>query len=359
MKQRHENRWSAEDVNAWQQQHGWFCGFNYLPRTAVNWNEMWQSDSFDLTTIEQELNWAKAVGFNVVRTNLPFIVWQHERDALLCNVKRFLSVCKRHGLSVILTLLDDCEFSGNSPLYGEQPAPSEGVHNSQALASPGREHVMNREIWSDIERYTKDVISQFQHDPRIALWDLYNEPTNRMMFKDGIHREFSPELEIYSHQLMENMFRWARDVAPVQPLTVAAWHAELDTPFDHPTDQRALALSDVITFHAYVSPASMQNVITTLRDVNRPILCTEWMARHLESTYQKQLPMLKENNIGAVQWGLVKGKTQTWLPWPWVTPTDNQQALWFHDLLDESGSPFDPNEVALIQQMTKHKNEGI
>lgn len=350
MRTTHRERWNKENAKQWREQHGWLCGFNYLPHTAVNWNEMWQAETFDLATIEQELCWAKEIGFNALRTNLPFVVWQQERDALFAHIEAFLGVCQSNNIKVILTLLDDCEFSGETPHYGEQPAPVPGVHNSRALASPGREHVMNLAIWPDIERYTKDVLSHFGQDPRVVLWDLYNEPTNRMLFKDGIHREFDEALEAHSHALTQKMFEWARHIGPEQPLTVAAWHAELDTPFSHPTDHLALSESDIITFHAYVPPEAMTRIADIVSQYQRPVLCTEWMARHLGSTYQTQLPTLKQKDIGVFQWGLVRGKTQTWLPWPWVEVLPTQEGLWFHDLLDEEGRPFDEAEIALIRQ---------
>lgn len=343
-------RWSTEDAAQWRAQHGWLCGFNYLPRSAVNWNEMWQDNTFDITTIEQELDWAQKVGFNLLRTNLPYVVWEHERDALVANIDAFLTACDTHNIKVILTLMDDCEFSGNTATYGDQPAPVPGVHNSQALASPGREHIMNPDLWPGFEQYVKDILSEFADDSRIILWDLYNEPTNRMLFKDGIHREFDEALETYSHRLTEKLFLWARDVNPSQPLTVAAWHADLKTPFDHPTDQLALSESDIITFHAYVPYDRMALIADQLNTLERPVICTEWMARHVGSTYSAQLPMLKEKDIGAVQWGLVKGKTQTWIPWPWIEVGEDQKALWFHDLLDEQGTPFDPAEIDIIRQ---------
>lgn len=68
-------RWSEEKAWQWQKEHGWLRGFNYLPRTAVNWNEMWQAESFAPEVMEQELAWAHDVGYNTLRTNLPFIVF--------------------------------------------------------------------------------------------------------------------------------------------------------------------------------------------------------------------------------------------------------------------------------------------
>lgn len=101
-------------------EHGWACGFNYLPRTAVNWSEMWQADTFDLPVIEQELARAESYGYNALRTNLPFIVWQHDREGLLTRIDTFLEIAARHHIQVMLTLMDDCGFSGDEPWFGPQ-----------------------------------------------------------------------------------------------------------------------------------------------------------------------------------------------------------------------------------------------
>lgn len=53
-----KEQWSREQAQAWYQQKGWLCGFNYLPSTAVNWTDIWQAETFDAETIERELGWA-------------------------------------------------------------------------------------------------------------------------------------------------------------------------------------------------------------------------------------------------------------------------------------------------------------
>lgn len=68
---------------------GWLCGFNYLPSTAVNWTDIWQEETFDAETIERELGWAADAGYNTLRINLPFIVWEHDRDGLMTRIDRF------------------------------------------------------------------------------------------------------------------------------------------------------------------------------------------------------------------------------------------------------------------------------
>ncbi|MCV5663379.1 1,4-beta-xylanase, partial [Escherichia coli] len=92
----------------------------------------------------------------------------------------------------------------------EQKAPVPDLHNSQAAASPGRNVVMDKSMWGEVEAYIRDIISTYKNDPRIVIWDLYNEPTNRMIFTTTGEIAYDEEMEIFSHELMEQAFEWAR-----------------------------------------------------------------------------------------------------------------------------------------------------
>lgn len=352
-------QWSPEQAQIWLEHHGWACGFNYLPRTAVNWTEMWQADTFDPKTIVQELGWAQHHGYNALRTNLPFIVWQHDRNGLLQRIDTFLELAARHQIQVMLTLMDDCAFSGDEPFLGPQKPPRPGVHNSQAAASPGREIVMDPGRWPEVEAYIRDVIGHFKRDERIAIWDLYNEPGNRSVNVSATSsREIDVRLEEFALQLMINAFQWARGVGPTQPLTVAAWHIDVEhnTLFEHPVDRAAFQLSDIISYHAYVPATYQLAALQRLAKLKRPVLCTEWLARHMACTFSEQLPLFAAFDTGCFHWGLVQGKTQTWIPWTSVNRTHpDPQSLWFHDILTERGEPWNEDEMHLVSHLTAYR----
>lgn len=357
------NPWPLQQARQWYEALPWLCGFNYLPRTAVNFTEMWQQETFDLATIGQELGWARRVGFNTLRTNLPFIVWQADRDGLFERLNRFLEIAAHNDLRVMVCPLDDCGFSGEDPYLGPQKPPTPHVHNSQAAASPGRNVVLDRAQWPRVLDYIEDVLATYRADTRIFIWDLYNEPGNRMIFKaDGEHT-FPAELEAYSLGLLLEVFERARKIDPMQPLTTGAWHlpapweAVTGAFYDHPIDRAALELSDVISFHAYGSLERLEHVIGQLQALGRPLLCTEWMARPAGSGIEAQLPVFQRERIGCYQWGLVQGKTQTSIPWPALKariPDWNEATgEWFHDLLHPDGTAYSEGEVALIGELTK------
>ena len=365
------DRWTEKDAKDWWQSRPWVCGFNFLPSTAVNFIEMWHPETFDLATIERELGWASEIGFNAVRVNLPFRGWQSDRDGLLDRLDRLMGVAWSHRLSTVPCLFDDCGFGGEEPDWGPQPDPLPGIHNSRAVAFPGRSAVLDAALRPSLEAYVGDVISTYRTDPRVLFWDLYNEPGNRMDFDKTEYSQFDAELERHALSLMEASFAVARSIGPEAPVSVAAWTTPLPDSDAHPyqteIDRSALLHSDIITFHAYWNRRRVAQFIDYLEVLDRPILCTEWMARQIDSRISDQLELFHDRDVGCFQWGLVKGRTQTWLPWPDDLVRAHggriDRDIWFHDLLDEKGEPYDPTEIQTIRTLTgsveKTKRKGL
>ncbi len=355
-------RWTAQEANDWWAAREWVCGFNFLPSTAVNFLEMWIEDTFDRETIKRELTWAAEAGFNAVRTNLHFLVWEKDPDGLTERFDWFLQTASSVGLSTVPVLFDDCEFGGNDPVYGAQPDPVRSIHNSRAVGSPGRKAVMNRDRWPAFREYLIGIIDSFRADQRVLLWDLYNEPGNLMIFiKLGLFAEHDHALTEHSRDLMLSSFNWAREVSPTQPLSVAAWRTPPNgydgKAYDNEIDRLALELSDVITFHAYCDRNHAEQFINELAVHKRPMLSTEWMARTIGSTISDQLELYHDRKIGCFNWGLVKGRSQTHLPWPHTLEELHGEIIdedaWFHDILRPDGSAYDDDEIKLIKTLTQ------
>ena len=157
---------------------------------------------------------------------------------------------------------------------------------------------------------------------------------------------------------MEKVFAWAREITPTHPLTVGGWHVhqhwidEKENIHKHAIDIKAFELSDIITFHAYSPIQILDSIIHTLKKYNRPILCTEWLARHVDSTIHDQLPVFHQEKIGCYHWGLVNGKTQTHIPWPNILKNNTDNAQWFHDVLHADGTPYSKAEIEIIRKLT-------
>jgi hypothetical protein len=112
--------------------------------------------------------------------------------------------------------------------------------------------------------------------------------------------------------------------------------------------------SDIVTFHNYGGPETFRRQVKWLKRYGRPVICTEYMARSVGSTFEAVLPIGKEERVGMINWGLVAGKTQTYLPWDsWQHPyVGREPAVWHHDVLHPNGTPYRQEEVDLIRRLT-------
>jgi hypothetical protein len=234
---------------------------------------------------------------------------------------------------------DDCW--NENPTLGKQPDPVPGVHNSGWVKCPGGA-VQNADtaLWIVLEAFQKDVMYRFRDNKNIICWDLYNEPGN------------SGFLNI-SLPLLKKSFEWARDINPVQPITSGIWN--WDEGFKD-LNKFMVENSDIISFHHYGSAGSLDSTILKLKVYDRPIFCTEYMARTNGSKFETHLPILKKYKVGAINWGFVSGKTQTIYPWG-SKPGSPEPEIWFHDVLRKDGSAFDSVEVRLIKELTEESNE--
>ncbi len=141
---------------------------------------------------------------------------------------------------------------------------------------------------------------------------------------------------------------------PVQPLTSGVWQGTWADPGQRSTIAGIqLDNSDVISFHSYADPADFEGRIAELAPMQRPILCTEYLARTLGSSVEGILPVAARHGVGAFNWGLVAGKTQTYLPWDsWDHPDLAPPAEWFSDLLQLDGRPYLDSDVRTIRNVT-------
>jgi len=195
------------------------------------------------------------------------------------------------------------------------------------------------------------VLGQFRNDDRVLGWDLWNEPDNPAREYRKVERKDKQELVT---ALLPQVFRWARAVDPVQPLTSAVWQGNWGDPGQRSTISGIqLDNSAVITFHCYDKPAAFEGRIAELSSLGRPILCTEYLARSRGSTVEGILPIAKRHNVGAFNWGLVAGKTQTYFPWDsWEHPYTTPPKVWFHDLLQPDGRPYQHAEIQTIRNLS-------
>jgi hypothetical protein len=343
-------RWSEEKANEWLEQTGWLVGANFYPSTAINQLEMWQAETFDPQRIDQELGWAASIGFNSMRVYLHNMAWEADPEGFFNRVDEYLDIANTHKISTMFVLFD-AVWNPESNL-GKQPEPMPHLHNSGWLQSPTSEQLKDTLNYARLEDYVKAVITRYANDPRVVVWDLYNEPDNDNFGK--FPDTELPDKRDYTYRLLVKTFEWAREINPSQPLTAGVWWGNLEEDRLHESRFNVFQLenSDVISFHSYDGPESFQNRVMLLKRYNRPLLCTEYMARTNNSTFENILPIMKEHKVAAYNWGLVAGKSQTQYPWQsWDSVFTTEPPVWFHDIFRPTGEHYSESETDFIQQL--------
>jgi hypothetical protein len=197
------------------------------------------------------------------------------------------------------------------------------------------------------------LIGAFAKDDRILGWDLWNEPDGE---NERSYAAEEPKDKVaLVIALLPQVFEWAREANPTQPLTSGVWRSNLwEGKAPNKVQEIQLRESDVITFHNYSWPENFKTEVAWLKTRNRPVICTEYMARSAGSTFDTILPIAKQEHVGAINWGFVAGKTQTYFPWEsWAHPYIlSEPPVWFHEVLRADGTPYREAEVQLIRQLT-------
>ncbi len=297
-------------------------GANYVPSDAVSDTQQWAE--FDAGIVDRELGFAEGLGLNSVRVFLQYLVYEDDPTGMLARFETFLDLAEKHRLSVMPVLFDDC--FGPEPGLGRQTGEVQpGAHNPWWQSSPGRSR-MGQGYRPKLRRYVDDFLSAFGRDQRVVAWDLYNEPLSRP----------------YSVALVRDVFAWAREAGPAQPLTTCYYGA---------------LLSDVTTIHPYVSPAREPDEIDRILEgalaFGKPVAATEFLGRPNHGELSELLPRFAEHRVGWYFWELMIGENQT--RYQWKHGLAAPEGIVFQGLLYPDGTPYRDDEVELIRSYTGHE----
>lgn len=350
-------RWSKERAWEWYNSRPWLRGCNYMSADAVNRVDQWQALHFEerMATTEEELALMRQLGFNTVRLILEYVVWKEEHDGFLARFDRYLSLCAKYGISCMIVLANDCmppktelwrmpylgEQSYDWGYHGGRKHSQHGAHNGPAPHF----YLDDPESAEDYFRMVEEIVTLYRADPRICMWDLFNEPGNSRR-------------ENLTMPHLVRMFETVRSINPSQPLTVGAWWFDPKDFHTSELNQYALEHSDIISYHCYATYEEHVRLIKHLKTLGRPLVNTEWLARCTGNTVFENFPLFYLERIGCYNWGFVAGKYQTYEPyeahWNWYrddprAPIDFTK--WFHDLYRPSLRPYDPKETELIRRL--------
>jgi hypothetical protein len=289
---------------------------------------------------------SEVAGLSVVRVFVSMADFQISPDKLYANYESFLDICHQNGIHVLTVLslsgldpdLDPAVAAAEKPELRYMPSVHGGGYSKGGRigwpccdpdsAIPQR----TLDAWEKLkpvgENFFRTFLKRYANDERILLWDLYNE---------------APKA---ARPVVETVFGWAREVNPSQPLSVC-WQGH--------------DLSDVITFHTYAKPGyetpnrdpqgwDLLNELDWARGWNRPMVCTEWLARPFGNTVSSILPFFERYHIGWFCWGLCAGgPAQFTFPWHWPVASPAPKE-WFHCLLYPDGTPYSAEEILTIRE---------
>ncbi|WP_352422873.1 cellulase family glycosylhydrolase [Proteiniphilum sp.] len=302
-------QWTEKEAWAWHKKVGIIKGFNE------------PVGAYPGMSRKQVLEKAVEQGFNSVR----FWIQTYPDNIALENPGRDV---KQH-IALIEELATEADALGLtispvlpiSYMYFEQPDKEKAMGEAKA--------------------FTQELIAAFANDERIILWDIWNEP--RM---DDVP-------EMYEQMdWIEAMVGWCREKNPVQPITASIFY---DSGVRPDSVSRAIsrrseveAIMDVHNFHHYESGSDhmerIEWMVERLQKIsNRPLICTEAIARTTGSTFPRTFIPFAKHQIHFYTWGLYMCDMNWTVTWGRNTyePFDPV----FHELLHPDGEPIDRREL--------------
>lgn len=291
----------------------WVQGAVFVPTNCVNEAQQW--DQYDPAVNDRELHYASVYGVNVVRVYLHYYVYLKKRDALLSDIADFLARADRYGIRTEFVFFDDCWNQPPAQLLSADyryPAPLPGVHNSRWLVCPGddvRSHY--GEHRDRLKAYVQDIVRAHRDDPRVAFWEIYNEPSKG----DATVR------------LERDAAAWIRETGTSIPMTATGG------------DFSGGPFSDFPSWHEYGAYALLGGART---------LCTECMNRQGQS-----VPGIVghfRGKVGYIMWEIGIGRDNCRFAWSENRdkPRPDETPEPFHGIVYPDGHPWSLDDARAL-----------
>lgn len=347
-------RWTKEEAWTWYNSLPWLRGCNFIGSDCANRYDMWQSYDSDAhkETASRELALASKIGFNTVRFLIEFDVWAQEHDSFMDILEWYIAESAKNGLLVMLCLANETMLNRGDKFEFKKLGPQSyalGYHQGRWPLTPEQLaltpfHPLEKDgLREQYLEMVREVVTKYKDDTRVICWNVFNEP--------GI------TIGTRTLDLVKLMFKTVRECDPSQPLAADMWHTINGDKVTNEIDLLCFELSDVISYHSYTPYKYMIPMIEVLKELDRPILMTEWLNRINNSNVDDIYPLMYLENIANWCWGFVVGKTQTNEPWDslWIqyengTHPDLDFTKWQHDLFRPNLKPYNPHEIETIER---------
>lgn len=203
------------------------------------------------------------------------------------------------------------------------------------------------------EEYIRKVVGAFAKDERIAMWDIWNEPSTAQ--NDETMRQMD---------WLEKMVEWCRLENPVQPITSSIiWEGgEYDTTSTYYKRRMEIErMMDIHNIHNYrfLQPehTSPIEIIKRMKRMDgRPIVSSEVLARPVSGGLTRTLKLFAREHVNFYLWGMFVTDSRNWSV-QWGRTTYDPYEPIFHDMLYSDGTPYDYREIENLRKF-RFEREG-
>ena len=263
--------------------YGKIRGFNYQPSYGGTLQYIWTG--FDRKVWEREVPWCKRFGANMLRIWLDWQAYLAVGDTFLDSVAQALDVLGKHDLQMMPVLFN----RWNDPRY-----PHGGVGDRDLTTGDVSK------FWP----YIDALMKRFGSDPRVAIWDLCNEP-------QAPWNRFGEVNDAEARWLKAAIERTR--AATKKPITVGTMGGD--------NVERFSDLVDVISFHPYTDRIGhMDDLCDThvklAAKYGKPLICTEACRGSFDDQergrqVRDDVEALERHHIGWLLWQLCESRFVT------------------------------------------------
>ena len=168
-------QWTEKQAWDWNQKVGVIKGFNE------------PAGGYPGMSFEDIVRKVSEYGLNSVRFWIPGKTAEEQIEAIRTRA----DICEKYGMTI-------------SPVLSIQ-------RRKEYFENPDEEQGLK-----DAEKVIKEILLPFKDDPRIVLWDIWNEPNCDIFMVDGGTNEKQTMHEL---DWIEKMVHWCREINLSQPIT--------------------------------------------------------------------------------------------------------------------------------------------
>jgi len=301
-------QWTEKQAWEWDQKVGIIKGFNQ-PEPA-----------YPGQSLDEILHKMADLGFNSVRAwNITKSKTPEEQVE---SIREMADIAEKYGMTVspVLYLQRDIFYSD--------------IPEDQKLALA--------------EKSVRTVVRPFKDDPRIILWDIWNEPV--MDTRDSVN--LMKEMD-----WIEKEVHWCREEQLSQPITSSIfWDTDMNTSdvsskyFKRRVEVEQMM--DLHNFHDYMCSENFGEDVRVMIDKmnamgNRPLVCTECLTRVNGSGIGRTLAEFATKHVHFYIWGSFANDANWEVRWD-RSSYDPYEPM-FHNIMYSDGDLIDAREIEAVK----------